>query len=221
MACAGECMTPLDAEDYMSNESFDIETYCPMYDCDGYGADSPNCLGEDVLDTLVKNNGVAPGAKLAIFDDSQDEGWGYGDLAGNFLWNSTFGTGTKIHSNSWGFYGFCESTEFDFLYDTFMSEVGTKFATSFAGRCSPLDTKEELARRDTRVVCLRRCYIFHTTFSPFSRVNSRFQVRRRNDRIELSINHLSFFYPGDHWKNPNSSDLLHVTCQLCTYYYIL
>lgn len=121
-ACAGGCMTASQAAYYVNNESFDIETYCPAYDCDGNGADSIKCLGDDVLDTLIQNSGVAHGAKLSIFDVGYNDGI-IPEIAGNFLWNSTFGTGTKIHSNSWGGETFCELTEFEYLYDTFMYEV--------------------------------------------------------------------------------------------------
>lgn len=117
-------MTSEDAIKFVENETFDIDTYCPAYDCDGNGADSDFCLGDDVLETLVQNGGVARGAKIAMFD------WGHGPepgpsiyLAGNYVWNSTFGTGAMIHSNSWGYETYCELTESEFLYDTFMYEV--------------------------------------------------------------------------------------------------
>lgn len=121
-ACAGECMTESDAEERIDNKSFDIDTYCPAYDCDGYGAGSEYCLGDDPLETLVENSGVAQGARLAIFDVGFKDDI-LPDMAGNLLWHSSFGTGAKIHTNSWGASTYCEPTEADYLYDIFMFQV--------------------------------------------------------------------------------------------------
>lgn len=122
-ACAGECVLSSDVDELQANDYFDLDTYCPVYDCDGNGAASSNCLGDDPLETLVQHGGVAPGAQLSMFDVSYGPTSFYVMLAGNFVWNATDGTGSKIHSNSWGIFTKCTSTEFEFLYETFMFEV--------------------------------------------------------------------------------------------------
>ncbi|CAM9986990.1 unnamed protein product, partial [Sphacelaria rigidula] len=126
-ACSGQCMTPAEAFLSVVNGVFDIRTYCPVFSCDGGSVYSPNCLGESVSDNLIQNNGVAPGAKLAIVDvlyfNSRDTL--LPGLVGNFLWWSTLATGAKIHSNSWAGPPTCEYGVLDYLYDQFMYEVST------------------------------------------------------------------------------------------------
>lgn len=77
------------------------------------------------VDDLSHNNGVAPGAKISIFDAAYAASDLYPEFAGNGLWDAAMGTGAKIHSNSWGGATFCEQTGVEYLYDTFMHEVKT------------------------------------------------------------------------------------------------
>lgn len=122
-ACAGGCISPEDVTDYLANGVFDTETNCPAYECDGEGLDSPSCLGEDVIETLLNNDGIAPEAQIAFFDVSFTGSDFNIEVASNFLWDSTFGTGAMIHSNSWGASTRCQATDIEFMYDTFMYEV--------------------------------------------------------------------------------------------------
>ena len=66
-ACAGGCVSTSGAEELEANGLFDMDTFCPAYDCDGTSANSSSCLGEDMLQTLVDHRGVAPGAKITFF----------------------------------------------------------------------------------------------------------------------------------------------------------
>lgn len=129
--CVGGCISASDVELGLLDGLFDVDLFCPMYDCDDYGAEFSYlyeyCLGDDPLETLAEHSGVAPGAQIAIFDAGYFAGDFFLDLfiflAGNFLWNSTEGTGTRIHSNSWGAITNCELTEFEYLFETYMLEV--------------------------------------------------------------------------------------------------
>lgn len=114
----------------LGNELFDIDTFCPAFDCDvgGVAYSFTDCLGDDTIETLAKHSGVAPGAKIAMFDASF-EGFAfiYPEITGNLLWSATDGTGAKIHSNSWGYPTRCQLSELEFVYETFMYEVnGTR-----------------------------------------------------------------------------------------------
>lgn len=128
--CVGGCISS-SVVDGIVDDLFDIDLFCPMYDCDNYGEglsySFEYCLGDDPLETLAENSGVAPRAQIAVFDAGYFSGDFFGDLyiflAGNFLWNSTYGTGTRIHSNSWGAATNCEVTEFEYLFETYMLEV--------------------------------------------------------------------------------------------------
>ncbi|CAM9997613.1 unnamed protein product, partial [Sphacelaria rigidula] len=145
-ACAGQCMTPSEAYSFVTNEFFDIETYCPTFSCDGFGPDSPNCLSGDVSENLIENNGVAPGAKLAIFDVAYFNSLGtlLPDLAGNYLWEAALDTGAKIHSNSWGGGPTCEYDVLDYLYDLFMYENPENLLLFSAGNSGGLKDINEM-----------------------------------------------------------------------------
>ncbi|CAN0059252.1 unnamed protein product [Scytosiphon promiscuus] len=128
--CAGGCIVASDVDSMLDNGDFDLDTFCPMYDCDG-DAGLSYCLSDDPVETIHQNSGVAPGAKLAVFDPFYRADWSdsiYGsddwfvELAGNSIWYSSLETGAKIHSNSWGSETFCQLTEGELLYDTFMYE---------------------------------------------------------------------------------------------------
>lgn len=122
-SCAGGCVSPSDVEDFLGNGVFNIETYCPAYDCDGAGANASACLPNSTFEALTENSGIAPGAKVAIFDVSYTGDGFFPTVAGNVLWDVANGTEAKIHSNSWGTLTNCVISESAFLYDTFMYEV--------------------------------------------------------------------------------------------------
>ncbi|CAM9966840.1 unnamed protein product [Scytosiphon promiscuus] len=121
--CAGGCIEASGLDSMLENGVFDLDLYCPMYDCDGTTDLALSyCLSDDPVETLHQNIGVAPGAKIAVFDVSytgEDVGSEY---AGNLVWESAVATGAKIHSNSWSADTFCEFTEIDLMYDTYMYE---------------------------------------------------------------------------------------------------
>lgn len=123
LGCVGECVTAEDAADDSTNGVFNIDTYCPYFDCDGNGQTSPNCLSDNVTQNLNDGGGIARGAKLAIFD-VRHNGDSMATLAGNGLFNVTSDTGAKLHSNSWGYVdSWCDYSELDLQFDTFMYEV--------------------------------------------------------------------------------------------------
>ncbi|CAN0079431.1 unnamed protein product, partial [Hapterophycus canaliculatus] len=120
--CAGGCITPSDVDSMLGNGFFDLDLFCPTYDCDGNTALS-YCLSDEPVQTLHQNGGVAPGAKVSVFDNSYTDDDVYGYLAGNLVWDSAKETGAKIHSNSWEAITFCQITELELMYDTYMYEV--------------------------------------------------------------------------------------------------
>lgn len=120
--CVGGCVTS-DIETLTQNGFFDLDAFCPMYDCDGNGASCPDCLGDNPAETLRQHGGIAPGAKLSVFDTSYTGIDNLISLAGNLVWESAKATGARIHSNSWGAATLCQLTEEEYLYDTFMYEV--------------------------------------------------------------------------------------------------
>lgn len=123
LGCLGGCFesSVLDAmiED---TTRVDIEALCPAHDCDGFDTDL--CF-DDGAEMLATNGGVAPGAKISVFDVISDDSltvWAF--LAGNGLWDAAEETGCKVHSNSWGTTeSNCEVDVFSVLFDTYMYEV--------------------------------------------------------------------------------------------------
>lgn len=121
--CAGGCVKASGVDEMLDNGTFDLDLFCPMYECDGdAGLAYSYCLGNDPVETLYQNAGVAPGGQISMFDASYTN-IPLANFAGNLLWESAMNTGAKIHSNSWGFTTFCQESELEFLYDTFMYEV--------------------------------------------------------------------------------------------------
>ena len=122
--CAGGCISASAVDENLDNGIFDLETLCPMHECDGEGFSYSYCLGDDPVETLHQHGGVAPGAKISVFDGAYT---GLGEVwalfGGNHVWASATGTGARIHSNSWGLRTLCQQTEAESLYDTFMYEV--------------------------------------------------------------------------------------------------
>lgn len=123
--CVGKCLDQETATEYTDNDIFDLDTYCPTFECDGTDEKSTNCLGDDPEEALSQHTGIAPGAKLAIFDASFTGDFLQADLAGNTLWSVTLGTGAMVHTNSWGADSSCTVDEKTILYDTFMYQVKT------------------------------------------------------------------------------------------------
>eukprot|EP00752_Nemacystus_decipiens_P005062 g4596.t1 len=120
--CVGGCIAASTIEELKDNEYFDLDTFCPMHDCDGDGSSSQTCLHGDPLENLHQHGGVAPAARVAAFDASYTGSELFVGYGGNLVWESSAGTGAKIHSNSWGGATDCEVTELDLLYDSFMFE---------------------------------------------------------------------------------------------------
>lgn len=86
--------------------------------------DSPEELEGD-METLTANGGVAPGAKLSVFDVISDDSlivWAF--LASNGLWDAAENTGCRVHSNSWGTAeSTCETDTMSVEFDRYMYEV--------------------------------------------------------------------------------------------------
>ena len=121
--CAGGCFSSSVLDEYLADDIFDLDLFCPTYECDGEGFSYSYCLGDDPVETLHQHGGVAPGAKIALFDSSYTGSENWAIFGGNLVWEAAEGTGAKVHSNSWGGPSFCQVTEYEILYDTFMYEV--------------------------------------------------------------------------------------------------
>ncbi|CBN75410.1 subtilisin-like serine peptidase [Ectocarpus siliculosus] len=121
--CAGGCISASDVDAMLDNGSFDLDVFCPMYNCDG-NTDIPSseCLSDDPVENLHQHGGVAPGAQISMLDASYTGSDSFALFAGNMLWYSAMETGAKIHSNSWGYDMLCQLTENEYLYDSFMYE---------------------------------------------------------------------------------------------------
>lgn len=124
LGCLGSCLDSSDIDNLTSDLVFDPDTLCPRFDCDGYGKSLGNCLDDDTAYLLTTNGGVAPGAKLAIFDVSLDGTFVWAELALNGLWEAVNETGCKVHSNSWGGTGVCTVDDLAVSFDEYMYEVG-------------------------------------------------------------------------------------------------
>ena len=124
LGCLGGCFDS-DVLDAMVEDTaaVDIEVFCPAHDCDGFETDL--CL-DDGLEMLTNNGGVAPGAKISVFDVVSDDSlsvWAF--LAENGLWEAAEETGCKVHACSWGTtdLNYCEVDAFSVAFDTYMYEV--------------------------------------------------------------------------------------------------
>ncbi|CAN0390119.1 unnamed protein product, partial [Pylaiella littoralis] len=107
------------SEHAASHAFFDIDRLCSDFGC---GEESNKlCLRNNVSETLTKSGGVAPGAKLAIFDAVFKHDFA-GGFAGNGLWEACVEAGCRLHSNSYGSDNECMLTPSDILYDEFMYE---------------------------------------------------------------------------------------------------
>lgn len=115
--CVGGCVSDDDDDD---DDKVQLDELCSEFDCGGAGDE--RCLGDDVEEILSEHKGVAPEAKLAIFDIFFGD-YSYGDLAGNGLWEACMSAGCTIHSNSYGVDSRCDLGPLDLMYDEFMYEV--------------------------------------------------------------------------------------------------
>lgn len=133
LGCIGGCLNTSYVETLLSSTFHlaDFPTWCPQFDCDGYGEDYEFCLSEDISTTLTENGGMAQGAKLSIFDTSLDGSAIWGSLAGKGMWTSTEGTGCLLHSNSWGADQYCTVDQEAILNDEYMYDVSAFVLCSF------------------------------------------------------------------------------------------
>lgn len=123
-ACTGECLTAAAVESKRQNGRFDLDTFCPKYNCDGNDDMAfSSCLDNNTVTNLYENGGVAPGAKISVFDGVYSKGDNLQPLAGNRVWIAANETGAKIHSSSWDFGTLCGHTYLENTYDRFMYEV--------------------------------------------------------------------------------------------------
>ncbi len=130
LSCFGGCFESMVLDDAATNTEFNVQTFCPAFDCDGLGDGHLLCF-DDAVETLTTNGGVAQGAKISVFDVISDDSLlVYASVAGNGLWDAVENTGCKVHSNSWGSTGStCETDVFTTAYDGYMYEVGFEHAS--------------------------------------------------------------------------------------------
>ena len=120
LGCIGTCLSVAEETSLLADDFLTWDTLCPQFNCDYFG---DPCLGEDVSATLKESGGVAQGAKISVFDVSVDGQNVSAHLAMNGLWESTIGTGSFVHSNSWGSDNDCNVNSYTVAYDEYMYEV--------------------------------------------------------------------------------------------------
>ncbi|CAM9375513.1 unnamed protein product, partial [Sphacelaria rigidula] len=149
LGCIGGCLNTSYVTSLIGNLALalvpDFDTWCPQFECDGYGADTEPCLDEDVSATLTENAGMASGAKLAIFDVSFDGQGVWASVAVNALWEATEDTGCMLHSNSWGSDSYCTTTFEGTQYDQYMYENPEHLLLFAAGNDGDLIYESERA----------------------------------------------------------------------------
>lgn len=123
LTCFGTCMEEDEIDQKTEDIYWDFDLFCEEFDCDGTGDAYESCIEEDTATLLAKNGGVAQGAKLAIFDVAADGDSVWAMLGGNWLWNATLGTGTMVHSNSWGGDNGCFMDSLSERFDEYMFDV--------------------------------------------------------------------------------------------------
>lgn len=127
LGCVGGCFGSKDLDDLVANNDINLDTLCPAHGCDGWGESGIPCLANDTVATLTTHGGVAPGAKIAVFDVSAEDGllvWAGLALSG--LWDAVENTGCKVHSNSWAGQATCEVDIMSVDFDSYMYEVGLR-----------------------------------------------------------------------------------------------
>lgn len=128
LSCVGGCIE----EDSLSGDDLvpsslqdklqaDLDRLCPKFGCDGWGDDV--CLSDDAATTLAEHGGMAPGAKISVFDVLTETVTFGTYMAGNGLWDPPMELGGKLHSNSWGGDLDCQVAILDVMYDQFMYNV--------------------------------------------------------------------------------------------------
>ena len=120
LGCIGRCLSVAEETSLLADGYPTWDTLCPQFNCDNFG---DPCLEENVSATITESGGVAQGAKISVFDVSVD---GYNvsaHLPMNGLWESTIGTDSFLHSNSWGYDNDCNVDSLTVAYDQYMYEV--------------------------------------------------------------------------------------------------
>lgn len=128
LSCVGGCIVEnsLSGDDLVSASlqnslQADIDRLCPKYGCDGWGDEV--CLSDDAATTLAEHGGMAPGAKISVFDVLTETITIGTYLAGSGLWDPAMEIGGKLHSNSWGGDLDCQVDFLDVLFDRWMFNV--------------------------------------------------------------------------------------------------
>lgn len=129
LGCIGTCLSALEEASLLPDGTAMWDTLCPQFGCDATAGDT--CLGADVGETLTENGGVAQGAKISVFDASVDGLLVWASLALNGLWESTDGTDSFVHSNSWGSDNDCNVDSQSVAYDEYMYEVRREVFDSY------------------------------------------------------------------------------------------
>ena len=120
LGCIGRCLSEALAIFLLAYNYTTWDTLCPQFNCDTVG---DPCLGDNVNSTLTEGGGVAQGAKISVFDASVHGRHVLASLALNGLWESTNGTGSFLHSNSWGIKNDCNIDSLAVAYDEYIYEV--------------------------------------------------------------------------------------------------
>ena len=119
LGCIGKCLSAAEETFLLADNSSTWDTLCPQFNCEN----GTPCLGEDVSATLTESGGIARAAKISVFDISSDGRNLYAEQALNGLWESTKGTNTFLHSNSWGSDNDCNVDFRTVAFDEYMYEV--------------------------------------------------------------------------------------------------
>lgn len=125
LGCVGGCFESKELDKLAADGEVNLSTLCPAHDCDGWAGYGIPCLANDAVKTLTTHGGVAPGAKIAVFDVSAEDGllvWA--GLALNGLWDAVEDTGCKVHSSSWAGEATCQVDYMSVEFDGYMYEVG-------------------------------------------------------------------------------------------------
>ena len=130
LGCIGTCLSVAEETSLLADDFLTWDTLCPQFNCDYFG---DPCLGEDVSATLTESGGVAQGAKISVFDVSVDGQNVSAHLVMNGQWESTIGTGSFVHSNSYGSDIDCNVDSQTVAYDEYMYEVRHE---AFVWRCT-------------------------------------------------------------------------------------
>ncbi len=135
LGCIGGCFESTVLNDMATNIFVDFDALCSAHGCDGMNEYGIPCLSSDVIETLATHGGVAPGAKISVFDVTPKDGLSvWADLALNGLWDAVEETGCKVHSNSWASQGTCVVDFMSIAFDGYMYQV--RWFTTWIGAVS-------------------------------------------------------------------------------------